>query len=115
MNRILQAYSREVFHFSENFLEVCFEFEEDYLESLRENNSEELRKEFGKNSGKTSGKTSGKILDLMRGDSQITIPEIAQDIGITERSVERSIQKMQREDLIKRIGPAKGGHWEVVE
>ena len=62
-----------------------------------------------------SGKTSGKILAAVRQNARITIPELASEIGITERSVERNIQKLQDEGLLRRIGAAKGGHWEIVE
>lgn len=69
----------------------------------------------GKTSRKTSGKTSGKIVGLMRGTPAISIPELAGIIGVTERSIERNIQKLQRNGIIRRIGPAKGGYWEVME
>ncbi|MDO9566211.1 MAG: ATP-binding protein [Candidatus Desulfaltia sp.] len=65
-------------------------------------------------SGKTSGKTSGKILELMKSNRGITIPELALEIGVTERSIERNIQNLRKEGIIQRIGPAKGGHWEVI-
>jgi ATP-dependent DNA helicase RecG len=68
-----------------------------------------------KGSRKTSGKTSGKIIELIKENEFITIPEIAERIGITERSVERNIQNLQKERIICRVGPAKGGHWEVVD
>ena len=65
--------------------------------------------------GKTSGKTSGKIIELILQNASITIPEMASKIGITERSIERNIRKLQTEGKLKRIGPAKGGHWVVKE
>ena len=65
--------------------------------------------------GKTSGKTSGKIIELILQNASITIPEMASKIGITERSIERNIRKLQTEDKLVRIGPAKGGHWLVKE
>lgn len=68
-----------------------------------------------KMSGKASGKTSGKILQLIRANPRITIPELAVAIGVTERTVERNIQKLQQADVLKRVGPAKGGYWEVVD
>jgi ATP-dependent DNA helicase RecG len=43
----------------------------------------------------------------------ITIPELPQLIGVSERSVERNIKNLQEEKL-KRVGPDKGGHWEVI-
>ena len=66
-------------------------------------------------SGKMSGKTSGKIIALIKENKFITIPEMAAVLGITERSVERNLQKLQKNKLIKRIGPPKGGHWEITE
>ena len=66
-------------------------------------------------SGKTSGKTSGKILELMKSNRGITIPELALEIGVTERSIERNIQNLQKEGVIQRIGPAKGGYWKIIK
>jgi predicted HTH transcriptional regulator len=66
-------------------------------------------------SGKTSGKTSGKILNAIRQNGEITIPELALLIGVTERSIERNIRQLQSADRLRRVGPAKGGHWEVSE
>ncbi|MEN8760438.1 MAG: winged helix-turn-helix transcriptional regulator [Desulfobacterales bacterium] len=62
-----------------------------------------------------SGKTSGKILDILRQHEHLTIPELARLIGVTERSIERSIRKLQDQGLLRRVGPAKGGHWEVIK
>jgi len=74
------------------------------------------RKEMGsseKSSEKTSGKTSGKILAALKLDGELTIPELTDLIGVTERSIERNIRKLQEQGRLRRIGPAKGGHWEV--
>ena len=60
-------------------------------------------------------KASVKILELIKENSETTIPKLAKQIGITERSIERNIQKLQKENKLKRIGPDKGGHWEIIE
>jgi ATP-dependent DNA helicase RecG len=65
-------------------------------------------------SGKASGKASGKILAALEQDGNLTIPELASMIGVTERSIERNIKKLQAQDRLRRVGPAKGGHWEVL-
>jgi ATP-dependent DNA helicase RecG len=61
------------------------------------------------------GKTSGKILATFREKPSITIPELAELIGITERSVQRNIQNLQKAGLLRRIGGRKEGHWEVLD
>lgn len=83
--------------------------------------SEDHRGDFGTISDETSGKrresvgkTSGMILDACRENPSITIPEMAEKIGITERSVQRNIQKLQADGLLRRVGGRKEGLWEVI-
>jgi len=61
------------------------------------------------------GKASGKILETCREKPSVTIPELAELIGITERSVQRNIQNLQKDGLLRRVGGRKEGHWEVIE
>jgi len=51
----------------------------------------------------------------LKEDEHLTIPELARLIGVTERSIERNIRKLQEQGLLRRVGPAKGGHWKVIE
>lgn len=105
--RILQAYPKSCFRFTENFIRMSFPApEKNEVKSKVENE--------GKTSGKTSGETSGKILQAIRDNNQVTIPEMAEQIGITERSIERNIQKLRASGQLLRKEGAKGGHWEVI-
>lgn len=61
------------------------------------------------------GKTSGKILEVCRERPSVTIPELAELAGITERSVQRNIRNLQRDGLLRRVGGRKEGYWQVVE
>ena len=69
---------------------------------------------LAKTSGKMSGKTSGKILTAFLQDVNLTIPELASLIGVTERSIERNIKKLQEQGRLHRVGAARGGHWVVI-
>jgi ATP-dependent DNA helicase RecG len=71
--------------------------------------------EFRRSSGKMSGKMSGKILALVREDKFVTIPELSKNIGVTERTIERNLKKLQQEKRLNKVGGAKGGYWEVME
>ena len=62
-----------------------------------------------------SGEMSGEILTLIKQNASIIIPELAKQTGVTERTIERKIQKLQRDGLLKRLGPNKGGRWKVIE
>jgi predicted HTH transcriptional regulator len=36
-------------------------------------------------------------------------------IGVSDRTIKKYIASLQSENKIKRIGPDKGGHWEVLQ
>jgi ATP-dependent DNA helicase RecG len=73
------------------------------------------RESVGETSEKTSEKTSDKIISLIKADAMITIERLAEYCDVTTRSIERNLNKLQERNIIKRVGPDKGGHWEVIE
>ena len=66
-------------------------------------------------SQKSSQKNSQKIVDLIKERPEITTTEMAEIIGLTRRSIVNITNKLQEEGVIRRVGPDKGGHWEVIE
>ena len=85
------------------------------LQALLDALTEVLAKTSEKVSVKASGKTSEKILGLIGENPLITIAELALLIGVTERSIERNLKKLQQEQRLSRNGSAKGGCWEVIK
>ena len=67
-----------------------------------------------KTSQKTPRKTSQKIIELIQRDAHITTSEMANIIGIDRRNVARNIKNLQAQGFIRRVGPDKGGHWEII-
>lgn len=66
-------------------------------------------------SPKSSPKTEEQILELMRGDASITTAQLSGVLGITKRAVLKQVEKLKEQGRLRRVGPAKGGHWEVIE
>ena len=64
---------------------------------------------------KTLGKTPGKIRDILLKTPTLSIPEIALKLAKSESAIERAIRKLRENNLLRRIGPDKGGHWEVLK
>ena len=62
---------------------------------------------------KTNQKTNQKILNLIRQNSKITTEQLAQVTGLSIAGVKYNLNKLKKENVLKRIGPDKGGHWEV--
>ena len=47
------------------------------------------------------------------GAPAISTAALAAVTGLTTKGVEWNLKKLKTEGVLKRIGPAKGGHWEV--
>ena len=45
----------------------------------------------------------------------ITQTELAKTLGISVVHVNKNMKKLQEQGIIRRVGPDKGGHWEVIE
>ncbi len=72
------------------------------------------RKTTQKSTYKTTQKQQ-EIIDYLKGHPTAGRKEIAVAIGgITEDGVKKNLQVLKERGLLQRIGPAKGGHWEVV-
>ena len=61
-----------------------------------------------------SPKTEDQIVALMSQDKTISTGHIAESLGITKRAVLKQIQKLKEQGRVRRVGPARGGHWEVI-
>ena len=68
----------------------------------------------GETTAETPGKTPDRILTTLAESPSMTLPEVAEQIGKSISAVERAVSKLVKEKRLKRIGPAKGGYWEVV-
>ncbi|MBN2615979.1 MAG: winged helix-turn-helix transcriptional regulator, partial [Bacteroidales bacterium] len=60
-------------------------------------------------------KNPEKVLTLIEEDGHITIPEIADKIGISVKGVEKIISTLKKEDRIERVGSRKTGYWLVIK
>lgn len=67
-----------------------------------------------KSSG-TRKKTTDKIIEIIKKDPKITAPQIAMELGISTRGVEKNLRQLRESGSLKRIGsPTFGGYWEIV-
>ena len=64
---------------------------------------------------KTREKTGEKVLGLLRKDRTLTTAGLAERLGITDQGVEWQLKRLRQDGLLQRVGPDKGGHWEVRE
>ena len=64
---------------------------------------------------KSGQKTCEAIVTLVSENPQITTIQMAALLGINRSAISKHLKRMQAEGVVRRIGPDKGGHWEVVK
>ncbi len=94
--------------------------ENDGIETPQKTDLEESGLKSGLENGLKSGLKSGlkiefQIIALMEEDSQITMDEIALKLQRARSGIAKHLKAMQQKNMIRRIGPNKGGHWEIIE
>ena len=59
--------------------------------------------------------TQEKIIKMVLDNPKITQITMAEQLEITLRAVKKSIKELNEKGILKRIGSARGGYWEVDE
>lgn len=62
---------------------------------------------------KTKIKPRESIIDLIKENPSITREELAKQLNLTIEGIDWNLRKLKKDGQLKRVGPKKGGHWEV--
>ena len=65
-------------------------------------------------SSERTTKSSERILDLIKNKPTISAAEIAMEIDMSSRGVEKQIKKLRETGIIRRNGADFGGYWEII-
>lgn len=68
-----------------------------------------------KTTKKTTEKTTEKILAALKSNPHLSNKELAELCGITEDGIYYNMRKLKESGQIRRVGPDKGGHWEIID
>ena len=89
----------------------------DQKEGTGKNNSDTVNVgvNAGVNVGVNVGVNERKVIETILRDPLCTAEALTESLNISKRQVERIFAKLKKKGLIRRVGPDKGGHWEVIE
>ena len=65
--------------------------------------------------GRRLVENSLKILLIILEKPEVSKRELSEILGISDTAVDKHIKKLKDLRVIERVGPAKGGHWEVLK
>lgn len=74
-----------------------------------------LQNDSTKTAQETTQKTTKKILNLLRQNPSMTRMQISDAIGLSQEGVKWNLDKLKTSGIIRRVGPDRGGYWEIIE
>ena len=80
-------------------------------------NPEEVAKKVAKNSEEVAKRVSAaelRIIECIVEAPSISQAAIAERLGMTRQYIGRCMDDLQKRQIIRRVGPKKGGHWEMI-
>lgn len=123
MKKILRIYPQSVFSVSEHFIDVRFDYAEEAMEILREQNQTDNQKpnvSDDRINDRINVIINGKITEIERNIMELiseqpnaTTDMFCQKTGKTARTVSRALKSLQEKGYLKRIGSRKSGVWEI--
>ena len=63
----------------------------------------------------TLNPTDARIVELISGNQFVTIPDLENSLGLSREGVRKALKRLKEANVICRVGPDKGGHWEVCQ
>ena len=104
MGRIMTVYNKDNFEFMEHFLRIRIPFEKGY----------EFTEQNEQSSEKSRDKGREKILNILSENAMATMSEIAEQLNLSPKAIEKQISQLKKENKIRRVGGRKEGHWKVL-
>lgn len=69
---------------------------------------------LGDKLGDKLGDVQKNIINLMSKSPKTSITALAKELDISTTAIDKHIKALKNQGLIKRVGNAKSGHWEIV-
>ena len=84
-------------------------------EYAKEKSWVKTKHELGEKLGEKLGETEWLILELISEDSSISIVDMAKKIHKSTTTIENNLKKLRDREIVRHIGPAKGGSWKIIK
>lgn len=92
---------------------VTLSYTEQKISTDVANVNENVNENVHENVNEKLSNSQKRIVNAMQLDKWVTIEELSRTIGIAKTNIARNVKKLIEKNIIKRIGPANGGYWEI--
>ena len=106
---IVEKYGKDVFEIEINYIRCTIPFQKEIIDQIDNKN-------VGLNVGLNVAlnKTEKKVIALLIENPELTSVKLAETVGVTKRTIERTFKSLQEKKMIERIGSKRDGIWIVV-
>ena len=70
-------------------------------------------KKAPKSSPKDVNQTQQKIIEMILLNPKMTQAAMAEELGVTSRAVKKNIKELNERGILRRVGSARSGYWEI--
>lgn len=106
---IVDRYGKEVFDIEDNYIRCTIPFEEKVIAQISNGN---ISMNVDMNAG--LNKTEKKVIEYLIEKPNVKSVELAEYIGVTKRTIERSLKTLQEKQMVERTGPKRESNWIVI-
>ena len=110
MKKILKTYPKNIFDISEHFISVNFQYNKEAMDILNKNNN------VGLNTKEIElSEIAILVLKAFENNEKMTQQQIADNLQVTVRTVQRAIKELTDKGYIQREGSKKSGQYIVLK
>ena len=108
---IVERYGEEAFEIETNYIKCTIKFDKDVMDKLNRT----IVSEINTVQNETLKPSEEKVLKAILSNPDDTALRIAEKIGLSQRTVERALTRLQQVGRIERIGNKRDGRWIVIK
>lgn len=108
---ILSKYGEEAFDIGESYIMVTIPYDKAVVDVIKQNRNDGLN--VGLNVGLNA--TEKKVISYVLENQDAKVDDMAIAIGVTKRTIERTLKKLQEKGLLVRSGAKKNGKWVIIK
>ncbi len=120
---ILSKYGESAFDIGDSYINVIIPYDRQVLKVIGENKSIEASSELngGLNGGLNDGLNGGlnaiekDIIRHLKQNPSLSVARLAEEIGVSQRTAERTLKNLREKGFIIREGSRKKGNWTILK
>lgn len=111
---IVEKYGREAFDIHKNYIDVTLHFNQAVLASVPQIGTDDGTDDKGIRLNEDLSDTEKKLIMELIKNPKYTYNQLASEIGISRRTVSRTVASLVEKKYIERVGNHKSGFWKII-